>query len=146
MEIFLKGCKTSRSWSPVMMQDAPAVRASSRNLLSLGSRQALTIIFGKKTRELLSTRLIASKRSALFKKYLSNFLRKITSANSCKVGSEITNLPLSNARSRACALIDFRRRAALISELYQKQTYESSFRMSSSISCVSPRSAMSLRS
>lgn len=40
MGILLKGCRISKSWSPLTIQDAPAVTASSRNLLSLGSRQS----------------------------------------------------------------------------------------------------------
>ena len=36
------GSSTSRSSSPVMMQEALAVAANSRNLLSLGSRQSVT--------------------------------------------------------------------------------------------------------
>ena len=39
MGIFLKGFNTSKSLSPVIMQEAFAATASSRNLFSLGSRQ-----------------------------------------------------------------------------------------------------------
>jgi hypothetical protein len=40
-----------------MMQEAPAVMANSRNLLSFGSRQALIVVFGKNNSDLFSSGL-----------------------------------------------------------------------------------------
>jgi len=76
-----------------MMQEAPAVMASSRNILSLGSRQALI--------EMLTSKAMVSRSSFCITcsllssvKYLSNFLRKSTSVNSAKVAAETMTFPV----------------------------------------------------
>ena len=57
MGILRNGCSTRRSLSPVMMHEAFAVTASSRNLLSFGSRQSVIISVGEKTRSFVPTKL-----------------------------------------------------------------------------------------
>ena len=115
--MFRKGCKTSKSISPVKMQDALAAAANSKNLLCLISRHDVIISFGKKKTAFHSILSIASSLSASFKKYLSNFCLNITSINSCKAGSDIANLQLSRAASKARALIEGAINAAVISAL-----------------------------
>lgn len=78
MGIFLKGFKTNRSLSPVMMQAAPASTANSRNLLSLGSRQAsMLTVTGIKC--VMSLKSCITVNRFVKDKYLSNFGRTNTS-------------------------------------------------------------------
>jgi len=109
-----KGCKISKSLSPVIRHAPDAATDKSKNLLSLGSRQAVMVPFGKKITELRSSLSIISSLSPSSRKYLSNFFWEITSINSCKVGSEIANVPLLRALSKAPALTDVEINAALI--------------------------------
>ena len=46
MSVFLNGFKIKRSSSPVIMHEAGQAAATSKNLLSLGSRQSLIISSG----------------------------------------------------------------------------------------------------
>jgi hypothetical protein len=75
------GWRIRRSLSPVIIQEAFAETANSRNLLSLGSRQALMISEGKNRLILFSNSFNSSNLSSSETKYLSNFLRNTTSLN-----------------------------------------------------------------
>ena len=122
--IFRKGCSTNKSLSPVMIHDAFEKTASSRNLLSFGSRQAFIDMFGTNISQCVSISSITLNRSSSFTKYESNFLRKITFTSSSKVSCEIANIPLSKALIRAFFAVEFRRSAALI-KLFVSKTKKS---------------------
>ena len=121
MGIFLYGCRQRRSSSPVIMQVALQIMASSRNLLSLGSLQS---VISSETSyfiiRLSNLAIKASRRSS--ERYLSNFYRKITSDNSSSIGSEAARSPDAIALSKATAGVEFFIRAALIN-LFTSKTY-----------------------
>ena len=81
MGIPRNGFRTSRSLSPVIIQEALAKTANSRNLLSFVSRQSVKEIFGLNNLELTSILFTNTKRSSSFTKYLSNFSLNKTSIN-----------------------------------------------------------------
>ena len=113
MGIFLYGCRQCRSSSPVIMQVALKVMASSRNLLFLGSLQSL--ISSVTSYFIIGLSNPARKESRrLSERYLSNFFRKITSFNSSGIGSEKASSPKANALSNAIAVVEFFSRATLI--------------------------------
>src|SRR5579875_2507976 len=114
MGISRNGCRTSRSLSPEMIQETFAVTANSRNLLSLGSRQSVTIKSGANSFEQISNRSINIQRSSSFQKYLSNFLRNNTSINSSEVLSEAAKNPEIKALFKAFLLEEYGRRAELM--------------------------------
>lgn len=93
MGILRNGFKVSRSSSPVMMQEAFAAMASSKNLLFLGSRQVDIVMEGVNIIAFVSTLLMISHRSISSGKYLSNFCLNKTSINSSIVLLETTNSP-----------------------------------------------------
>src|SRR5665213_4336362 len=68
MGISRNGFKTRRSLSPVIMQEALTEIANSRNLSSLGSRQAVILSVGEKKTAFNEIRCIALHFSSLFKK------------------------------------------------------------------------------
>lgn len=114
------GCSTRRSLSPVIMQEAFAEMANSRNLLSVGSRQSVMVIPGVNTLELISILFIIDHRSLSFWKYLSNFCLNNTSINSSIVWSDKAITPKSIALPKALRLVEFVIRAALIRLLVSK--------------------------
>ena len=117
MEIPRNGFKTSKSLSPVMMRLDLAVTANSRNLFSFGSRHSVMEIVGLNVLLLLSNFSIIHRRSLSFRKYLSNFLRKIMAMSSFDVSLEIHNTPISKAFSNVFRDIEFFKSVALISVL-----------------------------
>ena len=117
MEIPRNGFKTSKSLSPVMMRLDLAVTANSRNLLSFGSRHSVMEIVILNGLLLVSSFSNIYSRSLSFRKYLSNFLRKIMAMSSFDVSLEIHNTPISKAFSKAFRGIEFFKSVALISEL-----------------------------
>lgn len=83
----LKGFKMSRPLSPVIMNFASPLTASSRYLLSFGSRQ--TRISSKVSFNSASLRSVAKNAFLPFSsKYLLNFLRLKTLFNSSRTGME----------------------------------------------------------
>ena len=85
MGILRKGCKTKRSLSPVIMQEAFAETANSRNLLSLGSRQSVIVSdISLKIESRLKSVKIPNLVSLEI--YLSNYGRRNTSKNLLYVG------------------------------------------------------------
>lgn len=99
------GCSTSKSLSPVIMEDASAVTASSRNLLSFGSQQAAMLCVGEKKTAFNEIRCTALHHSSLFKKYLSNFFLNNTSTTSSIVAFEKASFPDTTALSIALAVV-----------------------------------------
>ena len=92
MGIPRNGCRTSKSLSPVIIQEAFAEMANSRNLLSLGSRQSN--IFSDivpNTKSSLNSFIIVSLVSK--ETYLSNLGRTSTSQNSLYVSTLPDILP-----------------------------------------------------
>ena len=75
MAIFLNGFKTKRSLSPVTMKGALPEIANSKNLLSLGSLQAFTLINISVRKPFFSNKDIAFALSSM-ETYLSNLGRK----------------------------------------------------------------------
>ena len=73
MGIQRNGFRTSRSLSPVIIQEAFAETANSRNLLSFVSRQSVNEILGLNNLELTSILFTNTKHSSSFIKYMSNF-------------------------------------------------------------------------
>src|SRR5665213_1999024 len=110
------GFNISRSLSPVIIQDALAETANSRNLLSLGSRLAVTNIPSSIKAPLAWNSLITDIRLSSGK-YFSNFDRINVFANSSNVAEEYKRTPLSTALSYAFLLFDLLRRCALMSAL-----------------------------
>ncbi len=115
-----KGCSSSRCISPETMQEALADTASSRNLLSFGSRQTLISKLGSIISGLLKVSTVRISSLSTSTKYLSSFFRYKTSANSLIVESENTSFPIRKALFRASALTEFLIRCALISALVSK--------------------------
>lgn len=120
MGILRNGCKTKRSSSPVMIQDAFAATASSRNLLSLGSRQAVMEISGIMVMLFLSMRSIMAIRSSSKRNYVSNFFRYKTSMNSVIVSLEDAIAPKPITLSKTLRLVELGVKAALIKTLVSK--------------------------
>ena len=84
MDMFLNGCRTSKSGSPVTMQLALPDRASSRYMLSFGSRQTdiMHEIFTSLI-EFCNSKMSSSLDSTV--RYRSNFGRRKIELNSSKV-------------------------------------------------------------
>ena len=71
MEIVLNGCRPSKSWSPLIIHETPAVAANSRNILSFGSRHTTMRSFGSIASEFEI--IFSIKANLVFKEtYLSN--------------------------------------------------------------------------
>ena len=87
-----KGCRTSRSASPVMRWLALPLNANARNLLSFGSRQSVSTSRTSTTSASCTKAERNSKRRAS-DRYLSNFFRRSTSSNSATVASDTSNRP-----------------------------------------------------
>lgn len=117
MEIPRKGWSSNRSLSPVMIHEALQNTASSRNLLSFGSRQSVMLSEGGKNRAFSCILLIARDFSVLLRKYRSNFFRNRTSVNSWKVDKDTASFPNSVAWFSALLLVEEGSKEALISEL-----------------------------
>lgn len=115
MGILLNGWSTSRSSSPVMMQEAFAATAtSSRNLSSFGSRQAVMEMFGS-TLKLASNKLFKNtERSEGLGKYLSNFSLPSTDSGSSMISSAINIRSSCMALKKAPPLTEFGSIAALM--------------------------------
>src|SRR5471030_2625189 len=96
MGILLNGWSISRSRSPVIIHEAPAVTANSRNLLSFGSRQAVICSLGSMAREF---EIIFSIKANLISKetYFSNFDRENTLKYSDAISVDTSNEPLLTA-------------------------------------------------
>ncbi len=101
--MFWKGWSVNKSLSPVIIQEAQAATASSRNLLSLGSRQ---VKIGKGSTDMKSacfTMCCNCFILSLLGKYLLNLPRESTSSASACVFSEKQMLPCSRATPKARA-------------------------------------------
>src|SRR5690242_5500842 len=107
-----KGCNSNKSLSPVMMQDAFAATANSRNLLSFGSRQAFTL---SDTSMNIAFCVRSSKMAYLVSReiYLSNLFLTKTSQNSLYVSMLDTNFPVAMALLYARVGFDCNKRKAL---------------------------------
>lgn len=108
-----KGWRSSKSLSPVIMQEALAETANSRNLLSLGSRQAAIDSEGSlKSDSFLRSFKISNLLFLL--RYLSNLGCKNTSQSSLYVSRLEKTFPLSIAMSIAfLGLRDLKRKALI---------------------------------
>ncbi len=114
------GWRIRRSLSPVIRQEAFTEMATSRNLLSFGSRQSVMIKSGLKSFELASNLYINVQRSSSSRKYLSNFLRNNTSINSLDVLSEVAKISETIALFKAFLFEEYGRRAELINTFVSK--------------------------
>lgn len=123
MGILRNGFSIRRSLSPVIMQEAFAETANSRNLLSLGSRQAKMVSEGEKYLIPFSISLSNLSLSASEIKYLSNFLRKITSSNSFRVSSEKAIYPVKIAFLTAFLFTESINKEALIKVFVSNTKY-----------------------
>ena len=108
-----KGFNIRRSLSPVIMQDALADTANSRNLLSLGSRQSV-ITISTSINAAFARNSFMAESLLLSDKYFSNFNRTKVSANSSKVVTEYITISVSKAILYACLLFESARIYALI--------------------------------
>ncbi len=138
MGMVSNGFKTSKSGSPVTMQSALAERASSRYLLSSGSRQIFTRCVTCTITAKDSYSLINSSLNSLLK-YLSNLDLITTFSSSVKVKIDINITSAFLAFSNACPDEEASFKSALISTL-QSRTIFTYFSLSScsNISGVSP--------
>lgn len=133
------GLSASRSESPVTMCVAPPLTASSRNLSSLGSRQAL-IRTSASTHCASCARAARKMRMSVSSRYRrSRFLLK-TSHRSARAANESRTFPLWSTRSRAWRGFEAGKSNALIKAFVSKtQRNYAPLRMESNISGVSPR-------
>ncbi len=140
MGIFSNGFRTSKSKSLLIIASAFPESASSRNILSFGSRQTLTswlilinLLFSVK-------RCTKISRSYSLLKYLSNFFFLTVASNSAVTAQDrIISCSLKPFRTTR-SLIDPFRIAALIKTLVSRTIiiYDSSFNKSFRISSVIP--------
>src|SRR6185312_9314088 len=113
------GFNSSKSVSPVIIQDALAETANSRNLLFFGSRQSvMDISILIKKAFALNSFIAANLCSSV--KYFSNFDLAKTSINSSNVALEYTSIPVLNAVLYACLFLEPAKIYALIRELVSK--------------------------
>ena len=139
MEMFSNGFRTSKSGSPVMMQLALPERASSRHLLSFGSRHAETLCDGTIHSMIFVYRLMISMRASIGLKYRSNFFLKIVSESSSRVSLEASKVWSCSAFLTAEAVIPEGESAAPITALQSKtERIYSFFKSSVSLSSVRP--------
>lgn len=138
MGILSNGFKTSKSGSLVIMQPALPESANSRNISSLGSRQALTLCttaINNDSTLCLTKNLFLS--TSL--KYLLNLLRYSTSFSSAYTSSESKIFPILRAFSNAWSVTEPLNSAALINTLVSKTKFNYfPFRSCSSCSGVKP--------
>lgn len=112
MGIPRKGCNSNKSLSPVMMQDAFAATANSRNLLSLGSRQTFTLSDTSMNKAFcVKSSMMANLVSREI--YLSNLFLTKTSQNSLYVSMFDTNFFVAFALLYARVGFDCNKRKAL---------------------------------
>src|SRR5579863_6878291 len=120
--IFSNGCNTSRSLSPVMIHDALQEAASSRYLLSFGSRQIVTVsVTVTKVPSLTSLSRNESRFSTGM--YLSNLLPDSIAVYSSKIASEKASFPDKNIFRKESAGFEEENSAALIITLVSAIKY-----------------------
>ena len=111
-----KGWSASKSGSPVIMQAACAVKANSRNMSSVASRQAFISTVASITTP--CNRIFSRNESrAASDKYLSNLVRDSVSDSSCTIGGDKTTIPPSTALSTASFVFDRGKITALTNTL-----------------------------
>jgi hypothetical protein len=131
MGILQNGCKVNKSASPVMIASALPDKARERYILSLGSRQMVTLWI---TRILVVNSLNSSKNSRRVSilVYLLNFSFIIILDNSLTVSVDDNKIPAAFAFLKAKSGIELFRRAALIRTLLSITNFNYSFFKSSS--------------
>lgn len=139
MRIPLNASKTSRSRSPVTMCVALPPTPISRNLLSLGSLQAVIRTFSS-THSASRVKAIRKRRISSSSTYRRNCLRLSTPWSSASTETETSNVPSFRARSRARRGIESGKSRALISTFVSKaQRNYAPLSSEASISGVRPR-------
>jgi hypothetical protein len=146
MSMFWKGSRTSKSGSPVMIQSALPDKASSKYLLSFGSRQTNTWWIGIIHLIKLVYLEMASSRMSIGLKYLSNFGFRIRLENSSIVAADANKVWNVSAFLSAWAATPLGVSDALITMLQSitSRIYSSlsnSFSLSSVIPCCCACSA-----
>lgn len=139
IEILLKGLSTNKSWSPVMIQSACPESASSRYLLSLKSRHAVTV-WTISMRSALLLKFKARLNRVGKSTYLSNFGLGNFSFISRSVGSEVNKVCSVRTLKSTSDGMDFSTRNALIRIFVSITTliHSRSRRISSNFSWVRP--------
>lgn len=124
MAIPRNGCKTSKSWSPLIRHVALPQTANSRNLLSFGSRHALMVSSSSST-VAASTNAAKNLNRSKGKIYLSNFGRCKTLLSSSMVAAESSSFASRNALSNAFRAVERFSNAALINTFVSQTTARS---------------------
>ena len=116
MGILRNGWRIRRSLSPLIMHEAFAATANSRNLLSLGSRQSVIVsnVSENTARSLNSFKADNFSRGGI---YLSNFGRNKTSLNSLYVSRLAKTSPSLTAFSKAFLGLEYLNIKTLINVL-----------------------------
>jgi hypothetical protein len=112
----LNGCSTSRSLSPLIMQEAFAEVAGSRNFLSFGSQQTVTVS-DISAKIASSLKYFNANNFASAEIYLSNFGRNKTSLNSSYVLRLAETFAFLIAFSNAFLGLEYLNKKALINVL-----------------------------
>ncbi len=119
MGMFWKGCNSRSALSPVTRHEAVADTESSRNISSLGSRQArMWLLISTSLNSCKNLTAISCRASMV--KYLSNLGRNNTLSSSLHVSLEYATRPVSSAFFKASALTERGESAALTNTLVSK--------------------------
>src|SRR5256712_3323542 len=117
--MFCKGLSERRSASPLTRWVARPLTASSRNLLSFGSRQAV-IRAVVSTHSASRVRAARNRRTSSSSTYFRNSLRPRTSLSSASTANDSRTFPWSRARSKARRGTESARSSALMRTLVSK--------------------------
>ncbi len=116
----LNGWRIRRPLPPVIIQEAFAEIANSKNLSSLRYLHSLMISVGEKLRSLVTIKLMINNLSSIETKYLSNFIRNNTSMYSSTTSWDDAIDPNLTALSKACLIVGFGKMEALTKQFVSK--------------------------
>jgi hypothetical protein len=138
MRMFLNGCKTSRSESPVTIQAAFPDNANSRYILSLGSRHTEMECVTSTSSDAIINESIKEGLELLSLKYRSNFDLNKMVLSSNRVFFDIKTVWFFTAFSKALNGMESLSNAALIKTLLSNTIFIYFFNNSFNFSSVSP--------